>query len=135
MLSTQRLGRGILLAKENANLPRLHSAKFHRVVPPYVYENPSAHRNSNLTAGANTVSPGKRILVFRLAHLYNYKNWRNTRMRILFLLEHMRYTRMGGSEIQAYYLIEELKKTSHEIHYAFNSNIDLKINDDKISKD
>ncbi|MFX1296766.1 MAG: glycosyltransferase family 4 protein [Promethearchaeota archaeon] len=55
-------------------------------------------------------------------------------MRILFLLEHMRYTRMGGSEIQAYYLIEELKKTtSHEIHYAFNSNIDPKINDNKIS--
>lgn len=54
-------------------------------------------------------------------------------MRILFLLEHTMFKLMGGSEIQAHYLIEELKKTSHEIHYAFNSNIDPKINDEKVT--
>jgi len=52
--------------------------------------------------------------------------------RILFLLEHAIYKAMGGSELQAYYLCREFKKGAYEIHYAFNSNINLQINDDKI---
>ena len=55
-------------------------------------------------------------------------------MRILFLLEHSVLKIVGGSEIQASYIIQELKKrTNHDIHYVFNSNIEYKSNDKRVS--
>jgi len=47
-------------------------------------------------------------------------------MKILFLRRSSIFNRMGGSEIQIYYLMEELKKKGYEIHYLYDS--DRKIN-------
>jgi len=43
-------------------------------------------------------------------------------MKILFLCRSSIFNRMGGAEIQIYFLIEELKKKGYKIHYLFDSN-------------
>ena len=53
-------------------------------------------------------------------------------MKILFLRRSSVFNYMGGSEIQIYYLMEELKKKGYEIHYLFDSNRKIKQGDDKV---
>jgi len=53
-------------------------------------------------------------------------------MRILFLLRSSIHNRMGGAELQAHYISREFKERGHEVHFAFDSNKNLQIEDDGI---
>ena len=54
-------------------------------------------------------------------------------MRILFLLRSSIFNRIGGAEIQAYYLCRELTKYGHEVHYIFDSNERGRIKGDNVT--